>query len=223
MQATIDILIKEIRQELRDRRTLSIMFLFAIVVVVTIGFSLKGKTLAPEWGAIIIWLVFLFALLTGVASTFFKEEEARTAMALRLTAEYNAVYWGKTLYNLFISALLGLITIPALVIFAGLHSPDWGLMVMILLPGLLALMSGLNLLAALTAKMSGKSALLTILSFPVVIPVLINGINGTLLVLKGGQLAQVINTLTMFAAYATIMLTVGFFLFEFIWQEESGG
>jgi uncharacterized membrane protein len=33
----------------------------------------------------------------------------------------------------------------------------------------------------------------------------------------------VINTLTMFAAYATIMLTVGFFLFEFIWQEESGG
>jgi hypothetical protein len=99
-----------------------------------LAFPSKEKTLAPEWGAIIIWLVFLFALLTGVASTFFKEEEARTAMALRLTAEYNAVYWGKTLYNLFISALLGLITIPALVIFAGLHSPDWGLMVMILLP-----------------------------------------------------------------------------------------
>jgi heme exporter protein B len=71
----------------------------------------------------------------------------------------------------------------------------------------------------MVSQASTRGALFTVLSFPLLLPLLISAIGGTQATLVQGGAAGVWGPLQVLAAYAVAMGTVSLMLFPVIWTE----
>ena len=214
---------KDVRIELRTRYALNAMVLFAVTTAVMVSFRLgplgvsrDGRAVSTM--AVLLWVAIFFAAMNGLSRTFVREEETRTVTLLRLSAPPLAVYLGKLLVNL--GLLVVLETLVAL-LFVGLMN------VPIAQPGLFALtlaVAGFGLagattiVAALVSKADGRSALFTILAFPLLLPLLIIAVEVTEIALSGGGWPNALGGLQVLAAYALAQTVASLLLFELTWE-----
>ena len=215
------ILEKDIRSEFRQKYAISGILMFAFVVVIAVSFALSGIKPGPRFGAILFWITVLFADLAGFAHSFIKEEEEQTALALKLCTEPAVIFWGKMLFNVFLATVLLITIIPLSIIFLGLVTDHWLDFILFAFFASLAMTVGTTLIAAITAKASGRGPLFTILSFPVLLPVLIVAIKATYAILSGNTLLEQLNELITVISYIMLMGAIGHLLFEQVWQDAS--
>src|SRR5262245_4853735 len=100
---------KDARSEFRTRAALNAIVLFALTTLMVISLSISAQGLSPGIKARVLasllWIVLFFSAMSGLPRVFVKEEDSRTAMALRLAAVPNVVLAGKLLFN--VALLLG--------------------------------------------------------------------------------------------------------------------
>lgn len=89
----------------------------------------------------------------------------------------------------------------------------------ILFIGSVGLSAGATIIAAIISKASAKGALFTVLSFPILLPVLITGISATKIVSYQNKFSAVSGELQAMFAYAVVIITASVLLFEFVWNE----
>ena len=210
---------KDLRAEFRTRYALSAIGLFAITTLTVISFALGPFSLEQDLLAALLWVVLFFAAMAGLARVFVHEEEAKTAPALRLAAPAGAVYLGKVLFNLVLLLLLEVLIVPLFVVMMGLQVGNLGLFVLVLLLGDMGLAGATTIIAAMVSQASARGALFTVLSFPLLLPLLISTIEGTRLALAQAGLAGTWPSLQVLLAYAVAMVTVSLMLFPAIWTE----
>ncbi len=71
---------------------------FSVTALAVVSFSVSPYALDPEAKAAFLWIVLFFSAMSGgLSRSFVREEETRTALALRLSASADAVYVGKLL------------------------------------------------------------------------------------------------------------------------------
>ena len=211
---------KDLRAEFRTRYALSAIGLFAIVTLTVISFALGPFGLGRDLLAALLWVVLFFAAMAGLARVFVHEEEAHTAPALRLAAPAGAVYLGKYLFNLALLLMLEALVVP---LFIGMMNLEVGnplLFLVLLSLGDLGLAGATTTVAAMVAQAGARGALFTVLSFPLLIPLLISSIEGTRLSLAGAGLAEVWPSLQVLSAYAVAMVAVSLMVFPAIWTES---
>lgn len=210
---------KDLRAEFRTRYALSAIGLFAITTLTVISFALGPFGLGQDLLAALLWVVLFFAAMAGLSRVFVHEEESRTAPALRLAAPAGAVYLGKYLFNLVLLLLLEVLIVPLFVVMMGLQVGNLGLFALVLLLGNLGLTGSTTIIAAMVSQASARGALFTVLSFPLLLPLLISTIEGTRLALSQASLASTWPSLQVLVAYAVAMVTVSLMLFPAIWTE----
>src|SRR5690625_1066879 len=101
---------KEIRQELRTRHALNTRRTFTGSSLLFILFILRAGQLDPVPKSGVIWIIILFAAMSGMVRTFVQETERKTWILLKLHAAPAAVYTGKLLYNFLFLLILHLFT-----------------------------------------------------------------------------------------------------------------
>lgn len=211
---------KDLRAEFRTRYALSALGLFAVTTLTVISFAMGPFGLEQELLAALLWVVLFFSAMAGLSRAFVHEEEARTAPALRLAAAPAAVYLGKFLFNLVLLFLLELLIVPLFIAMMGMEVSNGVLFLLILALGDLGLAGATTVVAAIVAQASAQGALFTVLSFPLLLPLLISTIEGTRLALSGAALAQGGGNLQVLLAYAVAMVTISLMLFPAIWTES---
>jgi len=216
---TKSILQKDMKGEFRQKFALTTILLFSFVVIMAVSFALGGISPGAKYSAVLFWITILFSDLAGFAHIFVQEEEMGTSMALRLCANPSSIYWGKFFFNLFLGLTVTIFIIPMAAVFLNVVTNQWLAFWVFSLLGTIALVSGTTLIAAITAKAQGKGSLFTILSFPILLPVLIILIKGTESILLGNSLEVQKNELLTLISYIMLMLAVGHLLFEFVWKE----
>ena len=169
--------------------------------------------------AALLWVVLFFAAMAGLSRVFVHEEESKTAPALRLAAPASAVYLGKYLFNLVLLLLLEVLIVPLFIVMMGLQVGNFGLFALVLLLGNLGLAGATTIIAAMVSQASARGALFTVLSFPLLLPLLISTIEGTRLTLAQAELASPWPSFQVLLAYAVAMVTVSLMLFPAIWTE----
>ena len=111
---------KDARSEYRSRAAVNAILLFALTTLAVISFSVSTQGLAPGIKARILsallWIILFFASMSGLPRVFVKEEDTRTAMALRLSARPSVVFVGKLLFNVVLLLAVGLAVVPLYVI-----------------------------------------------------------------------------------------------------------
>jgi heme exporter protein B len=211
---------KDIKSELRTRYAINAILMFAIVTVFAVSWAVGGAGLSPVIQASLIWIVIYFSSLSGLSQSFIKEEESRTAVALRLYAPPEVVLGGKLLFNLILLLVLNLITVPLFTIFIGFDVANLPLFLTMLIIGSLGLVVVTTLVAAIISKASVKGALFAVLSFPVVLPLLIEAISGTKKAMVPGiGFAGARMEIQVLVSYLVVMGVLGFLLFEAVWND----
>lgn len=210
---------KDLRAEFRTRYALSAIGLFALTTLTVVSFAVGPLFLEPDLLSALLWVILFFAAMAGLSRAFVHEEEARTAPALRLAAPPVAVYLGKGLFNLALLFLLEAIIVPLFFAMMGLEVGNPGLFLLVLLLGDVGLAGVTTVVAAMVAQASARGALFTVLSFPLLLPLLIKCIEGARIALTGGSVAAAGSSLGVLCAYAVAMGTVSAMLFPAIWTE----
>jgi heme exporter protein B len=208
---------KEIRSELRTRYALNAIVLFAVTTVTVVGMATAQTGLGGRTQAALFWIVVFFSAMSALAQVFVKEEESGTALALKLSARSDAVFFGKLLFNLLLLATLQLLVTPLFVLLVGMEVFQWALFVQIIVLGTIGLAGATTIVAAMVARASVRGALFAVLSFPLLLPLLIAAIGGTQAALDPAGAASAASEIKLLSAYALAMVTGSWLLFDFVW------
>jgi len=210
---------KEIKTELRTRYAFNSLLMFSVVTLTAVSFSVGQFALSVQVKAALYWLILFFASMAGLAQVFIKEEEAKTSYLLKLAGPASIIYLGKFLYNWVLLLVLQVIIIPLFVIFLDLELSNLALFLTVSVLGSLALSAATTIIGAIVSKANVKGALFAVLSFPLLIPVLVAGIEGTQLATGGARFSEGWGQLRLLVSFSVVMLTVSLILFEFVWSE----
>ena len=208
--------------ELRTKYAVGATLLFAVSTLIAVSAALSTATVKSEVKAALLWIILLFAVLSGLARVFVREEEAGTAPLLKLYAPPTAVYAGKWLFNCVLVFLVEVVSVSLFLLVLPLETVNFGVLFGVLLLGGLGLSGASTFVAALIASASsGKSALFFVVAFPILLPLLLIAVQGTIGAFDGlpSHLAKSRADIEMLAIYSLVMTTASFVLFEYIWND----
>lgn len=211
------ILAKDVLTELRTREVVSAMALFAILLVVVFAFAFsideeRARLVAPG----IIWVVILFSGTLGLARVFDKERENGCLMALCLApAGPAAVYVAKVLGVLLFTLVTEVITVPLVLLFVGVEVPleGLGLFVGALALGTVGFCLVGTLFSGMLANARLREVMLPLLLYPVTIPVIVAGVELTVIAFGGGLPQEAPGWLRLMAGFDLLFAVFPAWLF----------
>ncbi len=217
---SVAVLNKELLSEFRTRYAISAVMLFVLTTITMVVFATAGDLLTPTVAGGILWIVMFFAAMTGLSKIFVSEEERGTSLYLKMVAGSSAIFFGKLIFNILLALSLNIIAVLLFFIFIG-NIEVKSLLIFGLSIGLgsLAIASSTTIISALIAKANSKNALFPVLSFPILLPVIILGIQTTVMSFEGTDFESVRNDFQMLFAYSGLMTVASYFLFDFVWKE----
>jgi heme exporter protein B len=211
---------KDLRLELRSRYALSTLLLFVLAVTLVVLFGIGDAPLTSEIETTLLWVVVLFAAALGLGRAFVYEEEQGTVLLLRLHTRPSMVYAGKLLFNVLLIGVLTGVTAGAFWLMLGLEVGAPGLLGAVLALGALGLAGATTLLGALIARASaGGGALLTVLLFPLLAPLLVSVVSASQKALAGVAFGAAREELLTLVGFAGVTITASVLLFDYVWEE----
>lgn len=197
-----------------------LLYIACMIVVVVLAFLNKAQVVelsSLSW-SVMYWLMLLFVAVQVVAKSFMGEQEGQLYYLYGL-ARPTAIYVAKLLYN---TVLLNFIAIVAWLIYSLLTQQtiqNLSLFLMGVFVGCSALSANLTLVSAIAAKTENKNTLLSVLGFPLTVPVLLSLIRLTFQAVEGFPTSENLNRLLLIGGISIVLTAVSFILFPFVWKE----
>ncbi|MCR3923322.1 MAG: heme exporter protein CcmB [Firmicutes bacterium] len=213
------ILRKDLRIEFRTRYAYSALVMFAITTLVTVSFSVGGYAMDADITAALLWIILFFSAMAGLARTFVHEEETGTVTALKMAAQSEPVLIGKYLFNVTLLLSLTVLVVPLFLVMLNQTVQLPIAFVATVFLGALGLAGASTILAAIVSKAGAKGSLMTVLAFPVLLPLLFAAISATRTALGGGLVANIRSDLLLLFFYNGVAVVASLLLFEYIWNE----
>lgn len=183
MKAAWTVLLKDLRLEGRSKDVLSTTLFFAGLVVLIMGFAFGPDTDRLRTAAAgVLWCALAFASVLASGRAWAGEQESGALESLLLyPASHEWLYLGKAAANAGLMLVLGAVTAALTSIFFDVQYASLGLLALTVMLGVLGLSLVTTFYAAITVNLRAKEALLPVLSFPIIIPVMIGAVKSTAL------------------------------------------
>jgi heme exporter protein B len=213
---------KDLRAEFRTRVALNSLALFALTTLAAVSYTIGPFRLAdndrPFLLSVLLWIVIFFAALAGLDRCFVKEEESHTAPLLRLAAEPSVVWAGKLAYNLCLILVLMVMLVPLYCVLMGFEVVMPWRFAILLSAGGFALAVTTTIVAAIIAQAITRGALFSVLSLPLLLPLLIFLIQGTTAVATG-DVTTYGDSLRAVLSMGGAMAVASALLFPAVWND----
>lgn len=210
---------KDLKTELRSRYAINTVLAFVGSAMLLILFSLKAQQLAPTPTSGLIWIVILFAALSSLSRSFVTETERQTFDLLRLNGKATEVFTGKLIYNIFFTLSVNICTFILYIFLLGLPIADWLILILTLVLGSIGLSAVSTMLAAIVAQADRKGAIFSVLSIPLLLPLILILVRTTKAALIEGMTDNYLNDLWALIGFAGVTITAGILLFDYIWED----
>lgn len=217
MNAMLTVLLKDLRLEGRSKDILSTTLFFAGLVVLIMGFAFGPDTgqmrdAAPG----VLWCALAFASVLAAGRAWSGEQESGALESLLLyPAAHEWLYLGKAAANALLMLVLGVVTAALTSIFFDVQFASLGLMALTLTLGVLGLSLVSTFYAAITVNLRAKEALLPVLSFPIIIPVMIGAVKSTVLLSGAMNLDDYWAWTRLLLGFDVVTLLVATFIFPY--------
>lgn len=210
---------KDLLIEWRSRDVVSSAVVFTLLVLLIFNFALDltgdaVRAVAPG----VLWVTFVFAGMLTLGRTFARERERGALQGLLLAPlDRGALYLAKLLVNL---VLLGAVEAAALPAFVALYNlaPRLGAVLAVVALGTVGFAAVGTLFAAVAANTRAREALLPLLLFPILVPVIIGAVKATGDSLPGAA-ADGPPWLGLLVAFDAIFLALSYATFEYVIEE----
>ena len=184
------ILRKDVLVELRTREVVVTMGLFALLLVIVFAFAFhvdmdSARRVTPG----ILWVVLLFSATVGLSRVFERERQGGCLdVLLRAPAGPQTVFVAKVLGVLLFTTVVLVVTVPLMLVFLRVSIPTEGigLFIMGLALGMYGFTSVGTLVAGMLSSSRLRDVLLPVVVYPLVVPVVIGGVELTHVALGGG-------------------------------------
>jgi heme exporter protein B len=219
-QAVSAITWKDIRSELRTKDIFSSMFVFALLAVIVFNFAFELRV--PDMKMVvpgIVWVAVTFAGVLGLNRAFVIEQDKGSLAGLLLAPiDRSAIYFGKMLGNLLFILVVEAVLLPLIMIFfnMSLLTPAH---LLVLFLGTFGFAAVGTLFSAMAVNTRAREVLLPILLFPVLVPVLVAGVNMTGNLLDGKSLSDIMSGLQLVIFYDLLFAVVAYLTFEYVVEE----
>jgi len=216
-RATMALLGKELRVELRTGEIVVTTGLFATLVAVlaSLAFYLdaqRARLIAPG----VLWIAIVFAGVLAMGRSWSRERDNDVFRALLLSpVPRSALYVSKLLSSIVFLLIVELVLVIEVAVLFNLELGGViGTLSKLLLLGTVGFAATGNLFAALSVRTRAREMMLAVTLLPVVATALLCGVVATRDLLTGVPLHRIDGWLLILAAFDLIFLTAGVTLFE---------
>lgn len=216
---------KDLRQELRSRAATVATLFFSGVTLVMMAFALgRDPRLMALAAPGVLWVAVVFAGVISAAQSFQADhEDGALDQTLSLPVSRAAVYLGKLLANWLYLSVLGLVMAPVALVLYGSSglSGGWAapLLALAIALGALGFSTVATFYAALTANLQAREALLPVLMFPVVVPILLAAVRATEALTGSPDHGPAAEWLMLLAGFDLVYLVLCTSLFHLVVEE----
>lgn len=204
--------------EMRQQHSFYGLILYIASTIFIIYLSLPESPESVTWNTL-FWVIQLFICVNTVAKSFLQDSRGRMLYYYSLTTPVQFIL-AKLIYNVFLLLLLSLISIIFFYVFLGFPVVNPFIFIIISILGTISLSLVFTLMSAIAAKAQHNAALIAILGFPVILPLL-------LLLMRLSKLAfaevfrdAAVGQLTgIILGLDALVITLAVILFPFLWKE----
>jgi len=213
------ILAKDLQTELRSRYAINTVLAFVGASLLLILFALKVDQLPPTPKSAIVWIVILFAALSSLSRSFVMETDRRTYDLLRLHSSAAEVFVGKLCYNYLFTLSVNVATFIIYTSLLAMPIADSFAFALVLILGTAGLSGVSTMLGAIVSQADRKGAIFSVLSIPMLFPLILILVRTTKAALIEGLTENYLNDFWALFGYAGVTITAGVLLFDYIWEE----
>ena len=207
---------KEVVLEWRSKYAFNGILLYVVSTIFVCYLSFKQ--IDPiTWNAL-FWIIMLFASVNAIAKSFLQENKGRQLYYYSI-ASARAVIISKIIYNILLMLILSIVALGFyMMVF---HNPvgDPLYYFFAVLIGSISFASVFTMISGIASKANNSGALMAILSFPVIIPLLMVLIKFSKNAMDGLDKSVSTNEIGVLGAINLIVITVSLLLFPYLWKE----
>ncbi len=213
------LLTKEFILEWRQRYALNGILLYVVgsVFICYLSFNLNPGQIDPvTWNAL-FWIIMLFSAVNAISKSFMQEQSGRLIYYYTI-ASPEAIILAKIIYNFLLMLVLAFLGYIIYSLVMDSEVQDHLLFAAVLVLGSLGFSGTLTMVAGIAAKAGNNSALMAILSFPIVLPMLLIVIKVSKNAIDGLDRSVSTNSLLVLVAINAIVITLSYMLFPYLWR-----
>ena len=216
------VLHKDLLIELRTKDSLNSMLFFGIVVLVVFNFALESvrETIRAAVPGV-LWVSFAFSGTLGLNRMFASEKENSCLQGLlMLPVDRGIIYLGKTLAVTVFMLITEVVIFVFCLVFFNLEVwREIPYLAMVFVIGTLGFAAVGTLLAAVSVNTRMREVLLPLLLFPVVLPILVNAVEATHIILNSVEYGALRLPLTIMSVFTIVFGTLSYLLFDFVLED----
>ena len=223
LRETIYLVQKDAVLEWRQKYALAgiLLYVVSVVFVIYTALAIDGALATMEkkvWN-ILFWVTILFTAVNAIAKSFSQEGRERNVYYYTILNP-SSVILAKMIYNAGLMLLLTVLNLLVFTVMLGSPVQSYFVYGFALFLGASGFSFVLTLISAISAKAGNNAALMAILSFPLVLPLI-------MLLQKLSRFAfvpmvefsQIANHVTALAALDLAMVALSYILFPYLWRD----
>jgi len=208
---------KDIKLELKQRYAINGILLYVVSTVFVSYLSFNKIVDTTTWNAL-FWIIMLFASVNAVSKSFVQESLNRQLYYYTL-ASPQSIILSKIIYNFILMGILSVICLLVFSLLMGEFITNYPLFVTALFLGSFGFASILTMIAAIASRTNNNFALMAVLSFPVVLPLLLTLMKVSRSALNFGTWGENIRYILALLLINVIVIALSYVLFPYLWRD----
>ena len=212
----ISLVKKDLLMEWRQKHTLYGVLLY-VGATVFVVYMMSGQPEARTWNAL-FWLTQLFVAVNSVAKSFLQEHPNRFRYYFTVVKPTTFLL-AKMSYSILLMCIMSMVSLFLYYVMLGWPLEQSGLFIIITLVGSISLSAVFTFLSAIAARTQQNSALMAILGFPLVTPILMILSKLAIKALEPVYMPGWWGLALVLLSLDVLIIVLGVILFPFLWQE----
>jgi heme exporter protein B len=208
---------KELLLEWRQKYAFNGILLYVLSTVFVCYLSFRQIIDIPTWNAL-FWIIQLFAGINAIAKSFISESRGRMLYYYSITSPVSLI-GSKFIYNFLLMCILSFINLFFYTVFVGNPVQDMSMFILSMVLGSSGFSAILTMVSAIASKSGNSTTLMSILSFPILIPVLITTIRLSKNAIDGLSWSVSSSLMIILLSLNVLIVALGLVLFPYLWKD----
>ncbi|MCB0481788.1 MAG: heme exporter protein CcmB [Flavobacteriales bacterium] len=208
---------KELKSEFKNKSSIAGLFLY-IISTIFLCYLAFNQYIEAKTYITLYWIVVLFASVNSTSKSFMQESEARR-LYYYTTAKPSDFILSKILFNTLFLIALAAISLLLFVVLLGNPIKNMMLFLGCTVLGSIAIGSAMSLISAIGAKSGNNPTLVSILGFPIILPILLATISLSTNALDGKTTFESLRLIIALGGLSTVVIALSFILFPYLWRD----
>tara|TARA_Y100000996_G_scaffold360560_1_gene303048 strand:- start:357 stop:1019 length:663 start_codon:yes stop_codon:yes gene_type:complete len=214
----LTILYKDYRIELSQSHLFFsvVLYLLSSIYIIYLAFQPLGVSNIETWVSV-FWVIILFGAITVVSKSFFQESYKRNYYYYYLFTPDELIF-SKLIYNFIFLFFVSIFSFIFFSFFIGNIIQSSAFFITLLVLGSLSISNCLTLVSAIGYQVKNNSIIISVLSFPVIIPILLILIKISKLSSSEFSFNLIQDDIYLLILLNIIMISITKVLFNFLWR-----